>query len=480
MSESHRPRVIVIGAGMSGMLMGIKLLEAGHTNFRIYEKAGKVGGTWRENTYPNIACDVPARGYSYSFEANPEWNWRFGRGEEIQRYFEGVEKKYGLDPYLSFHADVTEARWDGALWQIKLADGRSDAAAVLVSAVGALHFPRMPEIPGLESFAGASFHSSRWDHSVDIRDRRVGVVGTGSTAAQIVPGIVDKVGQLYLFQRTAQWVLPMADWKYSEGSKRRRRAHRWLADLSHRAYLEFANVVAAGILGNQFILQRLEAACRKNLATVRDPALRRKLTPDYPVACKRLVISEDFYPAIQRPNADVVTDGIERVVPEGVITKTGEKIELDVLVLATGFHPYKTTANVVGEGGRTLAETWAGSPLVHRTVGVPGFPNYFVVFGPYSPLGNMSIIENSEVQVGYVMKCIDLIARGAVRALNPRRDVVDRQKQALREALKKTVWQGGCQSWYLDANGEAISWPWSMKRFRDELREPVLSEYETA
>jgi len=295
-----------------------------------------------------------------------------------------------------------------------------------------------------------------------------------------VPGVVDKVSELYLFQRTAQWVMPMADRKYSERSKRRQREHPWISKLNHDAWLFFASTVASAILGNRFIMSQLESACRKNLATVRDPELRRKLTPDYPVACKRLVISEDFYPAIQKPNAHVVTDGIERVLPEGVVTKTGEKVELDVLVLATGFHPYKTTANVIGIDGRTLAETWGGSPIVHRTVGVPGFPNYFVIFGPYSPLGNMSIIENSEIQAGYVLQCIDLIAQGRVRLLNPRRDVAEHQKREIREALKKTVWQGGCQSWYLDANGEAISWPFPMKRFRDELRAPVLSEYEIA
>jgi len=478
MTNPQRPRVVIIGAGMSGMLMGIKLLEAGHTNFRIYEKAAKVGGTWRENIYPNIACDVFAPSYSYSFETNPEWNWRFGRGEEIQRYFEGVQKKYGLDPYLAFHSDVTQARWDGSQWRLTLADGRSDAAEVLVSAVGALHFPRMPDIPGLDSFAGPSFHTARWDPTVEIRDKRVGVIGTGSTASQVVPGIVDKVDQLYLFQRTAQWIFPFPDRKYSEKSKQRRRKHRWLARLVHRLDLGVADVASAGIRGNRFILNRLEAACRRNLATVRDPELRRKLTPDYPVACKRLVISEDFYPAIQRPNAHLVSEGIDRIVPEGVITRDGQKIELDVLVLSTGFHPYKTTAHIVGEGGRTLADTWAGSPIVHRTVGVPGFPNYFVVFGPYSPIGNMSIIENSEVQVGYIIQCIDLIARGERRTLNPRREVAERQKQEIRRALKGTVWQGGCQSWYLDANGEAVSWPWSMQRFRQELREPVLSEYE--
>jgi cation diffusion facilitator CzcD-associated flavoprotein CzcO len=479
MTESQRPRVVVVGAGMSGLLMGIQLLEAGHTNFRIYEKAAKLGGTWRENTYPNVACDIPARGYSYSFALNPEWSFRFGRGDEIQRYFEGVARKYRLAPHLSFHSEITEARWDGTRWQIQLADGRSDAAEVLVSAVGALHVPRLPDIAGLESFAGAAFHSARWDHSVNIRDQRVGVVGTGSTSAQIVPGVVDKVSELYLFQRTAQWVMPVADRKYSERSKRLRRAHPWLARLNHRFWLALATSASGVVLGNPRLQQRLDRACRANLATVRDPELRRKLTPDYPVACKRLVISEDFYPAIQKPNAHLVTDGIERVVPEGVVTKTGEKIELDVLVLATGFHPYAVTANVIGKEGRTLSEAWAGSPLVHRTVDVPGFPNYFVLFGPYSPIGNMSIIENSEIQVGYVIQCIDLVAKGRVRTLEPRRDVALREKEAIRAALRKTVWQAGCQSWYLDANGEAITWPFPMKRFRRDLRAPVLAEYET-
>ena len=471
------PRVVVIGAGMSGLLVGIKLLEAGLTNFRIYEKAAKVGGTWRENTYPNIACDVFSPGYRYSFAPNPEWKFRFGRGEEIQRYFEGIRDTYGLCPYITFGAELTGARWDGSRWQLTLADGRSDAADILVSAVGALHFPRFPDIPGLGTFAGPCFHTARWDHGVDIRDKRVGVIGTGSTAAQVIPGIVDKVAELNLFQRTAQWILPARDRKYSESFKRRRRDHPWLSRLDHRLCLMAADVVSGAIRGNRFLLRRIEAACRANLRTVRDPELRAKLTPAYPAACKRLVISEDFYPAIQRPNAHVVTEGIEKIVPEGVVLRSGRRVDLDVLVLCTGFHPYKTTVNVVGENGRTLAEAWEGSPLVHRTVGVPGFPNYFVVFGPYSPIGNMSIIENSEIQVAYILKCIRLIADGKVRTLNPRQDVAQAQKQALREGLKSTVWQSGCQSWYLDANGEAISWPWSMRRFRRELRAPVLSEY---
>ena len=471
------PRTIVIGAGMSGILTGIKLLEAGHVNFRIYEKAAKVGGTWRENTYPNLACDIWSPSYCYSFEPNAEWTYRFGRGDEIQRYFEGVADTYRVSEHITFGAEVTEARWDGTRWQVRFANGTTDAAEVLISAVGALHFPRDPDIPGLDTFAGAKFHTARWDHTVDLRDKRVGVIGTGSTSAQVVPGIVDKVRDLYLFQRTAQWILPWPDRKYSEASKQRRR-HRWFARLVHRSGLHVADMVSAAIRGNRFLLALIDRACRKNLATVRDPDLRRRLTPSYAVTCKRLVVSTDFYPAMQRRNAHLADAGIARIVPRASVTKDGATIPLDVLVLATGFEPYKTTVNVVGAGGRTLREAWSPSPLVHRTVGVPGFPNYFVVFGPYSPIGNMSIIENSEIQVGYVMQCLELIARGAVRAFDPRREVCERQKRELAQALETTVWQSGCQSWYLDATGQAVAWPWSLKRFRDELRAPVLAEYD--
>ncbi len=468
----------MIGAGMSGILVGIKLLEAGITDFTIYEKASRVGGTWRENTYPGVACDVFSHGYTYSFAPNPNWSYRFSRGDEIQRYFEDIVGRYGLQRYIRYDSDVTEARWDGERWQLATADGHRDAAEVLISAVGALHFPRYPDIEGLDSFAGACFHTARWDHGVDIRGRRVGVIGTGSTAAQVVPGIVNMVEELHLFQRTAQWMLPVPDRKYSLSFRARRRRHRWLTRFDHAVVLALTDVVSAGIRGNRWIMKRLERLCRLNLAGVRDPELRRKLTPDYPVACKRIVISEDFYPAIQRPNAHLHTEVIERIEPEAVVLAGGERVPLDVLVLSTGFHPYRTTVDVVGVDGRTLAQTWEGSPLVHRTVGVPGFPNYFVMFGPYSPLGNTSIIENSEIQVRYILKCIDLIARGRVKSFNPRLDVTLAHKEALRERLGRTVWQGGCQSWYLDANGEAVSWPWTIQRLRRDLREPVLEEYE--
>jgi cation diffusion facilitator CzcD-associated flavoprotein CzcO len=472
------PRIVIIGAGMSGLLMGIRLKQAGYSNFCIYEKASRIGGTWRENTYPNIACDVFAPAYTYSFEPNTDWNYRFGRGEEIQRYFERVESKYRMQPFIRFDSAVESARWNGSQWQIRCADGSEELADVLIPAVGALHHPRYPAIPGLGDFAGPCFHTARWDHTVDIRNKRVGIIGTGSTAAQVVPGIIDKVKQLHLFQRTAQWVFPVADKKFSEGFRQRRRRHPWLARLHHWIDLQAFGIFSKAVLGNRFYLWFIERSCRANLAAIRDPELRRKLTPDYPPACKRLVISEDFYPAIQKENAHLVTEGIERIEERGVRTRDGKLIELDVLVLSTGFIPYKIDVDVQGENGARLSEVWGGSPLMYRTVGVPGFPNFFVLFGPYSPIGNMSIIENSEIQADYVLQCIELIRSGALKAMNPKESVALALKQEMRGQLKHTVWAGGCDSWYLDANGDAITWPFAYSRYREELRAPLLEEYE--
>ena len=313
---------------------------------------------------------------------------------------------------------------------------------------------------------------------MDLRGKRVGIIGTGSTAAQVVPGIIDKVDRLHLFQRTPQWVLPAPDRKFSERYRQRRRKHRWLARFDHWLNLQLFQLFGRAVVGNRALMRGIEYACRANLKTIRDPELRRKLTPDYQVACKRVVVSEDFYPAIQKENAHLVTEGIARITPAGVQLKDGTVVELDVLVLSTGFYPYKTTVEVYGENGRSQSEAWGGSPLMYRTIGVPGFPNYFVLFGPYSPIGNMSIIENSEIQVDYVMQCIDLIRRGAVKTLNPKESVARALKEEMRKGLRKTAWAGGCNSWYLDANGEALSYPFTYGRFRAEMRAPVLDEFE--
>lgn len=477
--QPRPPRVVIIGAGMSGMVMGIKLLAAGNRNFCIYEKAERVGGTWRENTYPNVACDVPAQSYAYSFDPNPDWNFRFGRGEEIQRYFERCERKYGLTPFIRFNTPIASARWENGQWQIRTASGEEDQADVLVSATGALHEPRYPEIAGAESFAGAAFHTARWDHTVDIRNQRVGIIGTGSTAAQIVPGIVDKAGEVKLLQRTAQWVLSVPDKKFSRRHKDRHRRLVWLAKFKHWFGLHlFHALFGSATRGNPLTLRLLNHFVKANLQTLRDPQLRRKMTPDYPPACKRLIISEDFYPAIQKDNVEVITDAIECIVPEGIKLASGRVVELDVLVYSTGFIPYYNPVAITGENGLTLAERMQGSPISYRTIGVPGFPNYFSLFGPYSPIGNNSIIQNSEIQADYVMQCLQMIASGKVKSLNPKLDVALKLKDEMRKGMQGTVWTSGCQSWYLDANGDPIVYPFGIAHFSREMRTPRLEEFE--
>ena len=475
-----QPRVIIIGAGMSGLAMGINLLKSGNSNFRIYEKAERCGGTWRENTYPNVACDVFAPSYAYSFEPNTEWGYRFARGEEIQRYLERCERKYGLAAYIRYNNEITSAQWQDGKWQIRSADGEEDWGDVLVCAVGALHVPRYPtEIAGFGSFTGAAFHTARWDHNVNIRQQRVGIIGTGSTAAQVVPGIVDKVKSVSLFQRTAQWVASVPDKKYSEGFKARRRKYPWLARLNHWFDLQLFHWIFTGaVRGNRLLLWLLSRHVQANLNSIRDPELKRKMTPPYPPACKRLVIAQDFYPAIQKDNVEIISDDIDRIVPEGVRLKNGRVVELDTLVYSTGFWPYRVAVDIQGENGLKLSERLEGSPLTYRTIGVPGFPNFFTLFGPYSPIGNNSIIENSELQIGYVMKCIELMASGQIKALNPKLDVSRALKEEMRGGMKGTAWASGCNSWYLDANGDPVVYPFGLDRFAREMRGPVLDEHE--
>ena len=471
-------RVVIIGAGMSGMLMAIKLLEAGNRNFVVYEKASKVGGTWRENTYPNIACDVFAPAYTYSFEPNTEWNWRFGRGEEIQRYFERVAGKYQLDQYIQFDTEVTEAQWVDKAWQIRSNRGET-TADVLVSAVGGLHIPRLPDIEGLDSFAGPHFHTAQWDHTVDLYDKRVGIIGTGSTAAQIVPGIVDKVKSLHLFQRTPHWVMATPDKKFHEARKKLKRRFSWINWLEYKLDLFLFGLFSHAVTGNSRLMMWLfEKAVEHNLNSVRDPVLREKLRPDYPVGCKRLVISEDFYPAIQKPNVELVTERIERITERGVVTADGTEHEFDVLVLATGFYPFKSSVNIVGLNGKRIDDEWLGAPEVYRTICVPELPNYFVLLGPFSPIGNFSIIANSELQVGYIMKCLEKIAAGGFVAMHPRQAVTQAEKQKMTAALANTVWTGGCGSWYLDATGTPLSYPFPLAQYREEMAAPVMQDFE--
>ncbi len=477
------PRVAVIGAGMSGILAAITLGQAGIDDVVVYEKADRLGGTWRENTYPGLTCDVPSHFYSYSFALNPEWSHRFAPGAEIEAYFEDIARRYGVEERIHYGAEIERCVFERGRWRLATADGGTDAADIVIAATGVLHHPAYPDIRGLDTFAGACFHSARWDHGVPLDGRRVGVVGTGSTAIQIVTALVDRVAALHLFQRTPQWIAPAANPAYTEEEKATFRqtpaAMEAIREDTSRAFTDgFANVL---VDANSPMLLAIQAACEANLETsVRDPMLREKLRPNYRAACKRLIMSDGFYEAIQRPNATLVTDGIERVEPRGVRTRDGVLHELDVLVLATGFRVdrFVRPMRVVGRDGVPLDDVWADGPFAYMALTVPELPNFFMLNGPNGPVGNFSLIEVAELQMRYVMQLVEAVRSGRCREASPTRAAMARFDAERRDAARTTIWNTGCKSWYLDAAGLPTAWPWTFDRFREEMEGPRLDDFD--
>ncbi len=472
----------IIGAGMAGILSAIKLAEAGFTDFTIYEKSDRFGGTWRENTYPGLACDVPSHLYSYSFAPNPEWSHQFSPGPEICAYFERVAREHGLKDRVRFGDEVVRCEHAGGRWKVETASGHHDDVDVVIAATGVLHHPRYPDIEGLDTFAGAMFHSSRWDHDVSLEGARVGVIGTGSTAVQIVGAIVDQVGHLDLFQRTPQWVLPQVNPEITEEEKAAFRD-----DPSKLTELHASLSQAFGVFANAVVdadsdeAEWIQTACLDNLeSSVSDPELRERLRPEYRAACKRLIISPNFYEAMQAPNAELVTEAIEAVVPEGVRTKDGVLHELDVLVLATGYYAdaFMRPMSVIGRDGRTLADAWAERPSAYLSISIPGFPNFFMLNGPNGPVGNFSLIEVAELQFGYIMGLIEQLQSGDHHEISATEAALEEFEAARVEASKKTIWVTGCQSWYLDDRGIPAVWPWTFDHFRAEMRAPDPEAFE--
>ena len=463
---------------MSGLLMGIRLQKAGK-RFRILEKAASIGGTWRDNTYPGLTCDVPSFFYSYSFEPNPDWSHRFSPGPEILTYFERVAEKYDLLKYITFDTTVTSARYEDGGWLVETSGGEVFRADVLVDATGPLHIKHYPEIPGIESFEGARFHSADWDHDVELGGKRIGVIGNGSTGVQMMAPLSKVASHLTLFQRTPQWIFPVGNKPYSERERKWTRRLPILGWLTRGFYKRVFDKASVGVTEEGYWRRRMAEGCRSHLEKVTDPELRRKLTPDYEPGCKRLIMSSNFYPTVQKEHVDVVTEGIERIEPRGIVTKDGELHELDVLVLSTGFRPHEWgIPHVVGAEGLTVKEAWAQGPRTYRSITMPGFPNYFMIVGPNSPIGNISIIDVSETQTRYILDCIERLEREEGKVLVPKREAAEAFQASLREAMKGTVWVTGCNSWYIDPEGTPTLWPWSAKRFHQVMRRPDFSDFE--
>ena len=478
---AKNPRIVIIGAGMAGILSVIKLREAGYDNFVVYEKSARLGGTWRENTYPGIACDVPAHLYTYSFEPNPEWSQTFASGPEIQQYFERCAEKYDVVRHIRFNEAVPYCEFQDGQWHIRTSTGREDVADIVIAATGVLHHPHTADIPGLLSFQGARFHSAQWDHQVPLDGRRVGVIGTGSTANQICSALVDRVARFDLFQRTAQWVMPIENARYSETEKAAfRNDPAKLAALKAEAQHYFEFFSNAVIDANSKEMAEIEAGCLANLETVKDPVLREKLRPNYRAGCKRLIFSSDFYEKIQRPNAHVLTSPIARIEPTGVRLEDGELRELDVLVVATGFRvdSFIRPTTVLGRNGRNLDDVWAEKPVAYLSLSVPDFPNFFMLNGPNGPVGNFSLIQIAEHQLHYILQLLDEIRAGRCSEISASKDASERWESERVEVAKQSIWSTGCRSWYLDKNGVPASWPWSRAKFFETMEKPELEAFE--
>ena len=482
MGHGREPRIAVIGAGMAGILSVIKLREAGYADVVVYEKADRVGGTWRENTYPGLACDVPSHLYSYSFALTPDWSHAYSPGPEIQRYFEQVAGDFDVTPVIRFGEEITRCEWRDGRWHLESARGLHDTVDVVIAATGVLHHPNVPELEGLETFRGSWFHSARWDHDVPLDGARVGVVGTGSTAVQITSALVRRVARYSLFQRTAQWVVQIENPAFTEDEKDELRNDPKLLDATHWQLSEqFGRFATAVVDADSPEMTMIEDLCRANLEeNVRDAELREALRPSYRAACKRLVVSPDFYEAIQHPNAELVTSPIDRIEPAGVRTTDGELHELDVLVLATGFraHNFMQPMHVAGRNGATLAAAWRDRPVAYLSITIPDFPNFFMLNGPNGPVGNFSLIEVAELQLAYVLQLMDRLRAGECREVSATHAALEQFEADRAVAAKSTIWITGCRSWYLDDRGIPAVWPWTFDRFRTEMRAPDLGAYD--
>ena len=476
-------RTIIIGAGMAGMLAAIKLKERGETNFVIYEKGNSAGGTWRENTYPGLACDTPAHSYSYSFALNPEWSAFYAPGAEIKAYFEGIAEGYGLKDFIQFNTEIEEAVWRGGQWHLRTTNGQTDQAHVLVAATGVLHHPSIPDIPGLQDFQRPWFHSARWDHSVPLDGQRIGVIGNGSTGVQIVSALARRAGRLVQFQRSPQWIMPCADNQYTEAEKQAFRADPAAIEAVRNgpeAAARKARFTTAIIDAESPELAEIQEIVERNLEeSIRDPELKEKLRPNYRAACKRMIFSAHYYKAVQEPTVYLENQAIERIEATGVRMQDGTFHELDVLAVATGFKvdQFVRPMKLYGEGGLELNDLWANGPRAHYAVTVPNFPNLCLLNGPTGPVGNFSLIDIAEKQWAYFDQLIDVVRAGKAVGVAPTLQALETYEAARNKDAMRTVFASGCKSWYLDANGIPQVWPWSYAHFVDVMATPRLEEF---
>ena len=463
---SKDPAIVIIGSGFAGLAMAVRLKQANFHRFLILEKNDGLGGTWRDNTYPGCACDVPSHMYSFSFELNPHWSRMFAPQQEIWDYMLRCADKYGIAAHIRYGAKVERMEWDEAArrWSVITASGEVYTARAVVSGIGALHVPSVPEIPGAEHFAGPAFHSAHWDSSCDLAGKRVAVIGTGASAIQFIPEIAKQAASVHVFQRTPPWIHPRPDFEIPP----RVRAAFAAAPPLMRAFRDgiywMLELRALGFAVHPRLMAPLQRMAEHHIARqIPDPQLRAKVTPDYTIGCKRILLSSNYYPALTRPNVSLVTEPIERIAPSGLVCADGSSYRADVIVYGTGFKTVDaiTDLNIAGRDGVKLADVWRGGAQAHYGVTVAGFPNFFMLLGPNTGLGHNSVIFMIESQVQYVMSCLRLLERQDAETIEPKAAALRRFNDRIQRRLSRAVWsQGGCKSWYLDADGvNRALWP---------------------
>lgn len=464
--------IVIVGTGFAGIGLAMRLKRAGNDDFVLLERAHDLGGTWRDNAYPGCACDIPSELYSFSFERNTRWTRVYPMRTEILAYLRACADTYGLERHIRYDREITEARYDegAARWSVRTRAGETFVAPVLVSAMGALSNPAVPPLSGRETFAGPSFHSAHWNHAVDLSGKRVAVIGTGASAIQFIPQIAPRVERLTIFQRTPPWILPKVDGPVDARKRRLLRSVPGYAVASRAAIFWLLEVRALGFTRAPQLLQYAERLAHAHIArSVCDPALRAKLAPHYRMGCKRILISNDYYPALARDNVAVVTEGIERIEAHAIVTRGGVRHAVDAIVYGTGFRAQAGLApvRIVGTGGRTLDDVWRDGMSAYLGTSVAGFPNLFLLIGPNTGLGHNSMVYMIESQINYVLDALRALGRRRARALDVRPEVQAAFNTSLEHKLKNTVWQTGCTSWYLDRKGKNTTlWPGFAFEFR--------------
>jgi cation diffusion facilitator CzcD-associated flavoprotein CzcO len=461
--------VLVVGSGFAGICMGVHLRRLG-LRFLILERASDIGGTWRDNTYPGCACDIPSHLYSFSFEPNPNWSRIYPSQPEILAYLHRCVDKYRLADNILIDSEVREAVFDerARLWRVQTQRGEVFSAGVLVSAMGPLSRPALPAIPGRERFKGRAFHSSAWDHGLNLAGKRVAVIGAGASAIQIVPQIAPQVEKLAVFQRTPPWIVPKWDGPISDRPRLIFRRVPGSMRLFRSLLYWLHESLALGLL-NPKLLRPLRGFALAHLArNIADPSLRQALTPRYTIGCKRILLSNDYYSALARPNVELVTDGIAEIRDWSIVTRDGTERPFDVIVFATGFRASDllTPLRIIGRDGADLATAWRAGAEAFRGVTMAGFPNLFMLVGPNTLLGHNSMIFMIEAQVHYIVQCLKWLRRRVGSSMDPRPEVQARFNRDLQGRMQGSVWASGCKSWYLDAAGKIVTlWPGSTARY---------------